>query len=137
MAIATQEDTRFRLSNTFKRTWRLLESHPGMPSDETYVVDLTNEDVIDLTKDNDQVSQSIGSSNAETVKTKHTRTSQAETKDRQSTIKGATQSTVCQQRSRSRKRKFCKVVCRCFMCCFPIPLKRRRINAVTDHPSSN
>ena len=42
-----------------------------MPSDETYVVDLTNEDVIDLTKDNDQVSQSIGSSNSETVKTKH------------------------------------------------------------------
>ena len=48
-----------------------MANETGMPSDETYVVDLTNEDVIDLTKDNDQVSQSIGSSNAETVKTKH------------------------------------------------------------------
>ncbi|KAL7540008.1 hypothetical protein ACHAXR_010352 [Thalassiosira sp. AJA248-18] len=118
-------------------------THLAMPSDETYIVDLTRDDVVDLTNENvsdDNVDQLSKSSNAGVSSTKKASKPIEEKIDpgnaaRQKATPVTLNSPSVALNSpqpTSRKRKFCEVMSRCFLCCFPIPRKRRRINAFTD-----
>jgi hypothetical protein len=103
-----------------------LATHPVVPTDETYIVDLTGDYVIDLTRDGDDGSEINAKEKAEKA---------SKPPDPGNAIrKKNTPGTSTNVRPTSRKRKFCETMSRCIMCCFSI--KRRRINATIDEPNS-
>ena len=146
--------------------------HPGMPSDETYIVDLTEGDVVDLTngKGGKPKKKSTAAVSA-TADYSHMTVKQLKDVLRSKGCKVSGRKAELIERledydaffmekqpseeqihsksiasggpitppvapstahSTSRKRKFCEVMSRCLQCCFPLPCKRRRLNAIID-----
>lgn len=100
-------------------------AHPAMSPGETYCIDLTGDDVVDLTSDgnNQQPSKSTlrGEVTEKTGKLIEGGIDPDITTDRELTFNATNTA-----HSTRRKRKFWEVMSRCFLGCFPVPRKRRR-----------
>lgn len=101
--------------------------HPRMPSGETYIIDLTGGDnVCDLTNADDSKPRAVCSSPG-----KNTEKEGEKGREMNKACNASAVDPGNIVRMPSRKRKFCEVMSRCFLCCFPIPRKRRRVDILS------
>lgn len=97
--------------------------HPVMPpGPETYIVDLTS-DVVDLT------GEDAATASKERAEITGENSNPTAVEPSQQSVLNTLGSD--DRPPATRKRKFCEIMSRCFMCCFPVPRKKRRVNAVT------